>query len=71
MDNQDEKDPKNWTFRTFYYNKKDKRVWADRHKGPGTTLNMANKTSYLFLAAILFPPLVLVVILLIVGLIKS
>ena len=71
MGNQDEKDPKNWTFGTFYYNKDDKRVWVDKYKGHGTTLNMANKTSYLFFAAILFPPLILILIILIVGLIKS
>ena len=71
MENQNEKDPKNWAFRTFYYNKDDKRLWINKYNDNGTTLNMAHKTSYLFLAAILFPPFIVVVVLLIVGMINS
>jgi len=70
MDNKNEKDPKNWTLGTFYYNKNDKRVWIDKYRGKGITLNMANKNSYLFLAAILFPPLIVVVVLIIVAMIN-
>ena len=67
MNNQNEKDPKNWAFRTFYYNKDDKRVWINKYRGKGTTLNMANKNSYLFLAAILIPPFFIVLVVLLVA----
>ena len=71
MDNQDEKDPKNWAFGSFYYNKNDKRIWINRNKGYGTTLNMANKNSYVILAAILIPPFFVILAVFIVALLAE
>ena len=71
MDKKGEKNSKNWAFKTFYYNKNDKRVWTNKYNGRGTTLNMAQKQSYLFLAAILMPPLLIVLVILIVALLSE
>ena len=71
MDNQDEKDPKNRAFGSFYYNKNDKRIWINRNKGYGITLNMANKSSYGILAAILIPPFFVIFAVLIIALLSE
>lgn len=46
------KDPKNWKFGIFYFNKRDKRiVLPKRLKLLGWTINFANPVSYLILLA--------------------
>lgn len=44
------KDPKNWKWEMFYFNKEDKRLLVDK-KNPnlGGTINFAHPKSYLFL----------------------
>jgi uncharacterized membrane protein len=47
------KDPKNWKFGLFYYNKRDKRIFPPkRTKFLGWTVNFANPTSIIALIAI-------------------
>jgi uncharacterized membrane protein len=64
MNNQIEKDPKYWKGKTFYYNKDDKRLFVDKFYNNGTTLNLANKSSLLFLGGILVPPAIIVLVIL-------
>ena len=58
MNIQNEKDPKYWKGKTFYYNKDDKRLFVDKYDRRGTTLNLANKTSILFIVCLLLPPII-------------
>jgi uncharacterized membrane protein len=45
-----QKDPKNWKFGNFYYNKKDKRIMVDKPNPEyGITVNFANPKTYLVL----------------------
>lgn len=48
------KDPNNWKWNLFYYNKEDKRLFVDK-KNPnlGATLNFAHPKSYLFFVGML------------------
>ena len=44
------KDPKNWKWRMFYFNKEDKRLFVDKKfTNLGATINFAHPKSYLFL----------------------
>ena len=43
------KDPKNWKWGLFYFNKEDKRLFVDkRNPNLGGTINFAHPKSYLF-----------------------
>jgi len=64
MNAQREKDPKYWKCKTFYYNKDDKRLFVDKFYNNGTTLNLANKSSFLLLGGILVPPAIVVLVIL-------
>lgn len=64
MNAQSEKDPKYWKCKTFYYNKDDKRLFVDKFYNNGTTLNLANKSSFLLLGGILVPPAIVVLVIL-------
>jgi uncharacterized membrane protein len=51
-----QKDPKNWVWGMFYYNKKDSRIFVPKRiQWMGITVNFANQKTYLFLlGALLF-----------------
>ncbi|QSB27747.1 DUF5808 domain-containing protein [Flavobacterium sp. CLA17] len=47
-------DPKNWKWRIFYYNPKDKRLFPPKRiKQLGWTINFANPNSILFILTII------------------
>lgn len=71
MNIQKEKDPKYWKYKTFYYNKEDERTWVDKYGGNGMTLNMANKNSYWFVAAIFLPLIVILLVVVLIVLFKK
>lgn len=50
------KDPNNWIWRIFYYNKKDNRLFVSKKaEWMGTTLNFANpKSGFYLIGSILF-----------------
>ena len=52
--NLNEKDPKNWVYGFFYFNKNDSRIFVPKRvPWTGRTLNFANPYSYLFLIIII------------------
>ncbi|UOB16460.1 DUF5808 domain-containing protein [Abyssalbus ytuae] len=60
------KDPDNWKFGIFYYNKADKRIFPPkRNKYLGWTVNFANSTSVIVLIALV------IAIIIISGFIKT
>ena len=45
-----QKDPNNWVWGIFYYNKKDSRIFVPKRiQWMGITVNFANRKTYLFL----------------------
>jgi len=47
------KDPKNWKWNLFYYNKEDNRLFVDKKiSSHGATINFAHPKSYLFIIGI-------------------
>ncbi len=56
------KDPENWKWGFFYYNKADKRLMPPKlNPALGFTINFANKWSILLFAGFLFIPLIIMI----------
>jgi len=65
------KDPDNWKWGFFYYNKNDKRIFPPK-KNPnmGVTINFANPKSILVFVLLIFIPLLIVSMIAIASAIK-
>ncbi len=58
------KDPKNWQWGIFYFNKDDKRLLPPKRiERMGYTVNFANPTSILFIVALCLIPTLLIMLL--------